>query len=360
MSRGSPWIVPVLAAIAWAGTAPAVAADTPPVNRPPVTPAPATRDPESRPAPTERRAKTSPPVLTGGPIGVTLPDPPPPYTRPDSIRLARTRPPEPEFPSAPADVSPDRAHPVRPPDEAGLPDTEPLYLEWRHVVRAAVAADVWHVRMTLPQRAALAHGVADSAWVSRLLGVIDRASTLDTAAAARRAPWGEKGVVLAVRFASARGAASVLLLPEASRLQIYDHDRAVGSLVCDHGDALLDLALEVLPDDADVRAARDRPVDAGRPDVGAAVAVDVPPQPVTKAAPEYPDRAREAMVQGTVVVKALVGTDGRVRETRVAKSVPMLDAAAVAAVRQWRYSPAISHGRPVAMWVDTPVQFTLR
>ena len=66
------------------------------------------------------------------------------------------------------------------------------------------------------------------------------------------------------------------------------------------------------------------------------------------------------MVQGTVVVKALVGTDGRVRETRVAKSVPMLDAAAVAAVRQWRYSPAISHGRPVAMWVDTPVQFTLR
>jgi TonB family protein len=55
------------------------------------------------------------------------------------------------------------------------------------------------------------------------------------------------------------------------------------------------------------------------------------PEAITKVAPTYPDIAREAGVDGTVMVQALVGKDGRVKDTRVVKSIPMLDAAAAAA-----------------------------
>jgi len=76
--------------------------------------------------------------------------------------------------------------------------------------------------------------------------------------------------------------------------------------------------------------------------------------------PVYPEQARHDGIQGTVIVQALVGRDGTVKEVRVAKSIPKLDAAAVTAVRQWTFRPARSEGRPVAVWVAVPVKFTLR
>jgi protein TonB len=95
------------------------------------------------------------------------------------------------------------------------------------------------------------------------------------------------------------------------------------------------------------------------PTFGEYVYVEELPEAITKVPPAYPDLAREAGVDGTVQVQALVGKDGRVKDTRVVKSIPMLDAAAIAAVKQWVFKPALSNNKPVAVWVAVPVRFTL-
>jgi TonB family protein len=101
------------------------------------------------------------------------------------------------------------------------------------------------------------------------------------------------------------------------------------------------------------------PPDGALPKYGDYVYVEELPEAITKVAPEYPTTCREQGVEGTVMVQALVGRDGRVKDTRIIKSIPMLDAAAVAAVRQWVFKPALYQNRPVAVWVATPVKFSL-
>ena len=80
---------------------------------------------------------------------------------------------------------------------------------------------------------------------------------------------------------------------------------------------------------------------------------------ITKVNPVYPEMAREANVDGTVMIQALVGKDGKVQDMRVVKSIPMLDDAADDAVRQWVFKPALANNKPVAVWVGVPVRFSL-
>jgi protein TonB len=101
------------------------------------------------------------------------------------------------------------------------------------------------------------------------------------------------------------------------------------------------------------------PTEDELPKFGEYVYVEELPEAITKPAPSYPDIAREAGVDGTVMVQALVGKDGKVKDTKVVKSIPMLDAAATAAVKQWIFKPALSNNKPVAVWVAVPVRFTL-
>lgn len=101
------------------------------------------------------------------------------------------------------------------------------------------------------------------------------------------------------------------------------------------------------------------PEDDALPQFGQYVYVEELPEAITKSQPDYPDLAREAGVDGTVMVQALVGKDGQVKDTRVVKSIPMLDASAVAAVKKWVFKPALSNNKPVAVWVAVPVRFTL-
>ena len=78
--------------------------------------------------------------------------------------------------------------------------------------------------------------------------------------------------------------------------------------------------------------------------------VSRPPAVLKQVAPEYPRSARSDGVQGLVVVRIIVGTDGKVEpeNTKVIRSVPALDSAAIAAVNRWRFSPALGReGRPV-------------
>ena len=99
--------------------------------------------------------------------------------------------------------------------------------------------------------------------------------------------------------------------------------------------------------------------DAPLPRYGDYVYVEELPEPVERVQPQYPDRAREKGIDGTVNVQVLVGTDGLVKDVRVVKSIPELDESAVACVRRWRFKPARAKGQPVAVWVGVPVKFTL-
>jgi protein TonB len=84
------------------------------------------------------------------------------------------------------------------------------------------------------------------------------------------------------------------------------------------------------------------------------------PTKVFDVAPLYPAIARDAGVEGTVILQATTGLDGRVDDLQVLRSVPFLDQAAMTAVRQWRYTPTRLNGQPVAVIMTVTVSFRLR
>ena len=76
--------------------------------------------------------------------------------------------------------------------------------------------------------------------------------------------------------------------------------------------------------------------------------------------PDYSEEARKAKYQGTVVLWVVVGPDGRPRDVRLSRSLGMgLDERAIAAVRQWKFEPALKDGRPVAVQINVEVNFRL-
>jgi protein TonB len=93
------------------------------------------------------------------------------------------------------------------------------------------------------------------------------------------------------------------------------------------------------------------------PKFGDYVFVTELPEAVERTKPEYPAAARGTGVSGTVMVQALVLADGTVGDTRIVKSIPPLDAAAVSCVRQWKFKPARNNEGPTAVWVGVPIRF---
>jgi len=83
------------------------------------------------------------------------------------------------------------------------------------------------------------------------------------------------------------------------------------------------------------------------------------PQKIREVAPVYPAIAQAARVQGIVIIEATIGADGHVVNARVLRSVPLLDEAALAAVREWQYTPTLLNGVPVPVIMTVTVQFTL-
>src|SRR5688500_10953401 len=84
-----------------------------------------------------------------------------------------------------------------------------------------------------------------------------------------------------------------------------------------------------------------------------------PPQKTHHVPPVYPTMAQAARVSGVVILEALIAEDGSVREVKVLSSKPLLDEAAVAAVRQWRFTPTLLNGVPVQVIMTVTVNFTL-
>ena len=75
--------------------------------------------------------------------------------------------------------------------------------------------------------------------------------------------------------------------------------------------------------------------------------------------PVYPPMAQAARIQGIVIIEATLAADGRVINARVLRSVPMLDVAALDAVRTWQYTPTMLNGVPVPVIMTVTVTFTL-
>lgn len=80
---------------------------------------------------------------------------------------------------------------------------------------------------------------------------------------------------------------------------------------------------------------------------------------LTKVLPIYPPLARQAHVQGTVILDADISKDGAVESLKKVSGHPMLIPAAIDAVKQWRYKPYLLNGEPVAMATQVVVNFTL-
>ena len=76
--------------------------------------------------------------------------------------------------------------------------------------------------------------------------------------------------------------------------------------------------------------------------------------------PTYPILAREAHIQGAVVLNAVIGKDGNIENLQLVSGHPMLAPAAIDAVRQWRYKPFLLNGQPLEVETTVTVTFALR
>jgi protein TonB len=84
------------------------------------------------------------------------------------------------------------------------------------------------------------------------------------------------------------------------------------------------------------------------------------PTKIKDVKPVYPPIAQSARVSGVVIIEATIGTDGRVKEAKVLRSIPLLDQAALDAVRQWQFTPTLLNGVPVPVIMTVTVNFTLQ
>jgi protein TonB len=85
------------------------------------------------------------------------------------------------------------------------------------------------------------------------------------------------------------------------------------------------------------------------------------PEVLHQVQPRYSELARRAGVQGTVIVEAVIDQQGRVTDVRVVRGLPMnLDRAAVEAIQQWRFKPAMMGDHPVKIYYTLTVNFTIQ
>ena len=85
-----------------------------------------------------------------------------------------------------------------------------------------------------------------------------------------------------------------------------------------------------------------------------------PPHVIEAPDPDYSKEARKKKIQGTTVLWLTVGTDGRAHNIRVARALGYgLDAEAIKAVSQWKFTPSTSNGIPVPVQINVEINFRL-
>jgi protein TonB len=80
---------------------------------------------------------------------------------------------------------------------------------------------------------------------------------------------------------------------------------------------------------------------------------------IRKVSPNYPPLARQARIQGTVILQAQISKDGSIQNLQLISGHPMLAPAAIEAVKQWKYKPYLLNGEPVEVETQVQVNFTL-
>jgi TonB family protein len=85
-----------------------------------------------------------------------------------------------------------------------------------------------------------------------------------------------------------------------------------------------------------------------------------PPLRIKVVDPVYPEKARQAQVEGVVILEARTDERGNVEDVMVLRSVPALDQAAIDAVKQWKYEPMLVNGKPQKVVFDVTVRFMLK
>lgn len=83
------------------------------------------------------------------------------------------------------------------------------------------------------------------------------------------------------------------------------------------------------------------------------------PRLIKQVQPVYPLLAKQARIQGDVVIDSVIDTQGRVTQMKVVSGSPLLVQAAVQALEQWRYQPTLLNGQPVAVDMFVTLHFTL-
>ena len=133
-----------------------------------------------------------------------------------------------------------------------------------------------------------------------------------------------------------------------------------GTLVVEPGKRIFADALVTLPAGTIAGADSCRGEEQDRlPEPETTGEADELPVLISVVAPVYPESARARGIEGTVELDALVCRSGAVFDTWVRTSIPLLDEAADAAVRQWVFRPAKTGGVPMAFWVPVGIRFTL-
>jgi TonB family protein len=85
-----------------------------------------------------------------------------------------------------------------------------------------------------------------------------------------------------------------------------------------------------------------------------------PPRPLKRVDPEYTEEARDAKLEGVVVVYVVIGEDGRAHDIRVIRSLGKgLDEKAIEAVEQWEFEPGKKDGKPVKVGATIEINFRL-
>jgi TonB family protein len=84
-----------------------------------------------------------------------------------------------------------------------------------------------------------------------------------------------------------------------------------------------------------------------------------PPTKIVNVQPEYPEEAKAQQIQGVVILEVSLDAKGVPEDVQVLRGIPQLDAAAIAAVQQWRYQPTLLNGVPTPVQMTVTVNFTL-
>lgn len=112
------------------------------------------------------------------------------------------------------------------------------------------------------------------------------------------------------------------------------------------------IRVEFLKEEAETTAAEEESPVQGTADV-------MPGRLIYRVGPIYPPLARQARIQGTVILRIIINKLGEVRDTQVVSGHPMLSPAAVDAVKKWRYMPYESEGGTSEIETEVQVIFTL-